>query len=108
MVQQGDGHKPIWASELGWNSQPETVTAEATFGRVSEELQARYTVRALERARTEWPWMGVTSLWFFRRPHQDEWEQPFFYFRMVNPDFSPRPVWWAVREYARGQGYAAR
>lgn len=101
MVDYRDGHKPIWASEVGWNSQPESVAAEPIFGRVSEELQARYTVRALERARAEWPWMGVTNLWFFRRPHQDEWDQPFFYFRMVDPDFTPRPVWHAVAEYAR-------
>lgn len=108
MVKNGDGAKPIWASEVGWNSQPESVKAEPTFGRVSEELQARYTVRALERARSEWPWMGVMNLWFFRRPHQDEWEQPFFYFRLVDPDFTPRPVWRAVREYAHAQGYGPR
>jgi hypothetical protein len=108
MVRNGDAAKPLWASEVGWNSQPESVTAEPTFGRVSEELRARYTVRALERARTEWPWMGVMNLWFFRRPHQDEWDQPFFYFRMVDPDFAPRPVWWAVRDYAHRQGYGPR
>lgn len=108
MVRRGDGAKPIWASEVGWNSQPAEVTAEPTFGRVSDELQARYTVRALERARAEWPWMGVMNLWFFRRPHQDEWDEPFFYFRMVDPDFTPRPVWWAVREYAHRQGYGPR
>jgi hypothetical protein len=106
MVNNGDASKAIWASEVGWNSQPESVPGEPTFGRVSEELQARYTVRALERARTEWPWMGVMNVWFFRRPHQDEWDQPFFYFRMVDPDFRPRPVWWAVREYAHRLGYA--
>jgi polysaccharide biosynthesis protein PslG len=105
MVRNGDGAKSVWASEFGWNSQPDSVKAEPTFGRVSEELQARYTVRALERARDEWPWMGVMNLWFFRRPHQDEWEQPFFYFRMVDPDFTPRQVWWAVRDYAHRQGY---
>lgn len=108
MVRNGDAGKAVWASEVGWNSQPESVTAEPTFGRVSEELQARYTVRALERARTEWPWMGVMNLWFFRRPHQDEWDQPFFYFRMVDPDFTPRPVWWAVRDYAHRMGYGPR
>ena len=107
MVRNGDAAKPVWASEVGWNSQPPSVAAPPTFGQVSEELQARYTVRALERARTEWPWMGVMNIWFFRRPHQDEWDQPFFYFRMVDPDFTPRPVWWAVRDYAHQQGYAS-
>ena len=108
MVRNGDAAKAVWASEVGWNSQPASVTAPPTFGRVSEELQARYSVRALERARSEWPWMGVMNLWFFRRPHQDEWDQPFFYFRMVDPDFTPRPVWWAVRDYAHRKGYGPR
>jgi hypothetical protein len=108
MVKNGDAAKAVWASEVGWNSQPESVIAEPTFGRVSDELQARYTVRALERAREEWPWMGVMNLWFFRRPYQDEWDQPFFYFRMVDPDFTPRPVWWAVRDYAHRMGYGPR
>lgn len=108
MVRNGDAAKAVWASEVGWNSQPESVPAPATFGRVSEELQARYTVRALERARTEWPWMGVMNIWFFRRPHQDEGDQPFFYFRLVDPDFTPRPVWWAVRDYAHQLGYGPR
>jgi hypothetical protein len=27
---------------------------------------------------------------------------------MVEPDFTPRPVWSAVREYAHRQGYGPR
>ena len=100
MVKNGDAAKPIWASEMGWNVQPESVTDEPIFGRVTEELQARYTVRGLQRAAEEWPWMGVMNLWFFKRADDRELEQPFYYFRMVDPDFTPRPVYGAIKAMA--------
>ena len=99
MVRNGDASKPIWASEMGWNAQPESVSAEPVFGRVSEELQARYTVRGFERAAEEWPWMGVMSIWFFKRADDRERDQPFYYFRMAEPDLTPLPVYHAVKEY---------
>ncbi|HEX9015001.1 MAG TPA: cellulase family glycosylhydrolase [Chloroflexota bacterium] len=100
MVRNGDAAKPIWASEMGWNTQPESVTAAPTFGRVSEALQASYTVRAFQRAAEEWPWMGVMSVWFFKRADDHESDQPFYYFRMVDPDFTPRPVYGAIKALA--------
>lgn len=99
MVRNGDASKPIWASEMGWNAQPESVTAEPVFGRVSEELQARYTVRGFQRAAEEWPWMGVMNIWFFKRADDHERDQPFYYFRMAEPDLTPLPVYHAVKEY---------
>lgn len=97
MVRNGDASKPIWASEMGWNAQPDSVKAEPIFGRVSEELQARYTVRGFRRAAEEWPWMGVMNIWFFKRVDDHEKDQPFYYFRMVEPDFATHPVYDAVK-----------
>ena len=99
MVRNGDASKPIWASEMGWNVQPESVTAEPVFGRVSESLQARYTVRGFQRAAEEWPWMGVMNLWFLKRADDRDRNQPFYYFRMMEPDFTPLPVYQAVKQY---------
>ena len=99
MVKNGDASKPVWASEMGWNAQPDSLQVEPTFGRVSEDLQARYTVRAFQRAADEWPWMGVMNLWFFKRASDSEKDQPFYYFRMVEPDFETHPVYDAVKEY---------
>ena len=99
MVRNGDASKAIWASEMGWNAQPESVKAEPVFGRVSEELKARYTVRGLQRAAEEWPWMGVMNIWFFKRADDHERDQPFYYFRMAEPDLTPLPVYYAVKEW---------
>ncbi|MFQ6001474.1 MAG: hypothetical protein ACE5LG_07360, partial [Anaerolineae bacterium] len=72
-------------------------------GRVSEELQAQYAVRAYERAQEEWPWMGVMSYWFFKRADDREKDQPFYYFRLVEPDFTPHPAYWALKELTTSQ-----
>ena len=102
MVRQGDAEKPIWVSEMGWNTVPEPLPPY--FGRVTEAQQARYTVEGFERARAEWPWMGVVNVWFFKRVSDEELSQPFYYFRMMEPDFTPLPVWTAVAQYAPHPG----
>ena len=99
MVRHGDAHKPIWAAEVGWNALPEDFAGVPVYGRVSLEQQARYAVEAYRRAR-EWPWMGVMNYWFFRRPSDAERDQAWYYFRMVEPDFTTLPVYDAVAELA--------
>jgi len=101
MVGHGDAAKPIWISEMGWNAAPEDVRPD--FGRVTEEQQARYAVGAYRRAQEEWPWVGVNSYWFLKRPADWEIDQAWYYFRMLEPDFTPLPVYDAVAEYANAE-----
>ena len=98
MVRHGDGHKPIWISEMGWNVAPPDLAP--IYGRVTEEQQATYAVEGFERARQDWPWVGVVNYWFFKRPGDSERNQTWYYFRMLEPDFTPLPVWNAVAQYA--------
>ena len=104
MVRNGDAERPIWATEMGWNAQPAGFSGPAPYGAVSPELQARYTVRAFERAREEWPWMGVMAIWFLKLNEPWEPVQPWHFFRILEPDFTPRPVYHALREYAAARG----
>jgi polysaccharide biosynthesis protein PslG len=108
MVRHNDANKPIWAAEVGWNAQPESVSSPAIFGRVSEETQSRYTVRAFERAREEWPWMGVMAIWFFKRADYSWTDEPMYYFRMAEPDLTPRKLYFTVQEYTRQRGLTAK
>ncbi len=98
MVKNGDEHKPIWISEMNWNAVPADFPTKP-YGYVTEEQQARYVVEAYRRAQAEWPWVGVVNFWFFKRPSEAEKDQPWYYFRMVEPDFTPLPVYDAVKEY---------
>jgi hypothetical protein len=55
MLRHGDGETPVWATTYGW----------AVSEEVSREEQAEYVVRGLERAWSEWPWMGLMIQWQF-------------------------------------------
>jgi hypothetical protein len=103
MVRNDDADKPIWISEMGWNAVPEGLPAP--FGRVTEERQANYAVEAYLRAQAEWPWLGVVNYWFFKRPSEVEEGQPWYYFRMFEPDFTPLPVYSAVADFATDQEF---
>ncbi|HXF62877.1 MAG TPA: hypothetical protein VNK95_14735 [Caldilineaceae bacterium] len=99
MVANGDGHKPIWLSEMNWNAAPDGV--EPRYGRVTLEQQARYLPLAYDRVLREWPWIGVAATWYLKRA-TDEWERngrPEAYFRLLAPDFTPQPVYEAMQRY---------
>jgi hypothetical protein len=98
MVQNGDAAKPIWLTEMNWNAPPDGL-ADKSFGFVTPEQQARYAVLAYQRAQQEWPWMGVVNTWFFKRASDSEQDQAMYYFRLVEPDFTPLPVYHALKEY---------
>lgn len=107
MVANGDAHKAIWISEAAWNPQPEDpslVNSQyGNFGIVTEEQAARYMPLAYQRAQEEWPWLGNISYWFFKRPSDYEKNQAFYYFRMVEPDFTPLPVYKSMKHYITTQ-----
>ena len=103
MVRHGDAHKPIWISELGWNVVPDGMPQ--TFGQVSEEEQARYAVEAYERILTEWPWVEVGAYWFFKEAGEDR-SQPKYFFRLMEPNFTPLPAYDALAEALPSMGEA--
>ncbi len=116
MTRYGDTATPVWATEFGYNSLPKGWNGEPSiWGKnVDEQTQARYLVGGLTRMTEEWPWMGEVFIWGFRwaeRPGLFGKDQnnpvglpkPEPYFALVNYDFTPRPSWNAVRQFARGQ-----
>jgi polysaccharide biosynthesis protein PslG len=101
MVQNGDAEKSIWISEAAWNPQPydPVIIQNGAFGIVSQEQAARYMPLAYERAMQEWPWIGNISYWFFKHADDSRRNQAMYYFRMVEPDFTPLPVYNSMRNY---------
>ncbi len=108
MVRNGDAAKPIWIGEMSWNPVPDDpgITDRGEYGQVTDEQAARYAVQAYQRARAEWPWVGVVSYWFFKRADDSDKSKSYYYFRLVDPDFTPRPVYAAIKQYAQSLGLA--
>jgi hypothetical protein len=99
MERNGDSAIPVWATEMGWNVNPPSFAVQQ-FGRVTPDLQARYTVRAFERAREQWPWMRVGFVWFWKRADETNRNQDWYWFRVAEPDFRLLPVYYALKDAA--------
>jgi hypothetical protein len=108
MVRNGDAHKPIWISEMNSNAVPtgpdgQDITGWGAYGQVSQETQAQWAPLAYERAQAEWPYVGVVNFWFFKPASDADANQAYYYFRMVEPDFSTLPVYESIKTYAQAQ-----
>jgi polysaccharide biosynthesis protein PslG len=103
MVANGDADKPIWISEAAWNpvDSPEVpeMADKLRYGSATREQAARYMPLAYQRAQQEWSWVGVINYWFFKRASDAGQDDPSYYFRMVEPDFTPLPVYDAMKNY---------
>jgi hypothetical protein len=101
MEKYGDKNKAIWINEYGWNAAPPDFPKEALhWGRVTEQQQAEYTIRGLQLARANWDWVGVINIWYFRQVGDIPPDRADYYFRMVDVDFTPRLVYWRLKEIA--------
>ncbi|MEA3407563.1 MAG: hypothetical protein U9R48_05725 [Chloroflexota bacterium] len=107
MEDYGDSDKAIWFNEYGWNAAPPSMASDKLiWQRVSEEEQAEYTLRGIELARQEWPWAGVFMIWYFRQVGNIPRERADYYFRLVDPDFTPQRLYFAVQDAAATQSAA--
>lgn len=101
MVKNGDANKPIWISEAGWNPVPNdpAIVEGDRYGRVTMAQAAEWAPLAYERALKEWPWIGVISWWYFKPADEHTKGDSSYYFRLVEPDFTPTPVYEALKAY---------
>jgi polysaccharide biosynthesis protein PslG len=96
LVEAGYSQLPIYITEGGWNDHPRWTKA------VAPSQRAAYTVRAYQKALEEWPWCQAVVLWAFRYPRPANTYQDYFTF--VTTDFTPKPIYFAVQRYAKGEG----
>jgi len=92
MVAYGDTGKPCFVTEAGWNDHPRWTRA------VSPAERMLYTQQAYDLALRQWPWCEAVAMWAFRFPWPQRTYQDHFSF--VAPDFTPRAVYEAVRQYS--------
>jgi hypothetical protein len=95
LVNAGYANMPIYITEGGWNDHPRWTKA------VPPSQRAAYTIQAYQQALEEWPWCRAVVLWAFRYPRPANTYQDYFTF--VTTDFTPKPIYFDVQRYARGE-----
>ncbi|MCL4395475.1 MAG: hypothetical protein M1482_11865, partial [Chloroflexi bacterium] len=91
MSAHGDANKPVWAVEFGWNALPaDWQGAPSPWGTDMEPVQSARLTAAIERARSEWPWMTALIAQTFQpdAPSDD----PIWGFALVDREFRPRAL----------------
>ncbi len=114
MVANGDAEKAMWASHWGWHALPEGWDgAPSVWGQTDEATQGAHSAALLNRARDEWPWMGAMIIENLQpKPpppgiSQEDLQNARWGFSLLAPDGTPRPVYEAIRDWARSQPDAA-
>jgi hypothetical protein len=92
VVSHGDGHKPLWATEVGWTT--EAVTDGQAWLQVTDEEQAAYLVGAFEKARKEWPWLERLAVWNLSAGLDPDDEKRGY--SIVDDQYRPRPAYEAL------------
>jgi hypothetical protein len=101
MEKHGDTNKAVWFNEYAWNASPKDMPKEQlVWQRVTEQQQADWTVEGVQRAQRDWPWSGAFCTWYFRQVGDVSPAKSEYYFRLVDPDFTPRPVYNAIKQAA--------
>jgi hypothetical protein len=100
MVENGDGRKLVWATELGWTTDP--VGAAQQWFEVSEQEQSRYLVGAFERAGQEWPWLDRIAVWNLSRGLVADDDRRGY--SILTCDGLPKPAYEALAEIFKEEG----
>ncbi len=94
MLANGDGHKPVYITESGWNDHPRWTQA------VRPSQRSAYTLRAFQYAEQNWQWLEKLCIWALRYP-ADVYSYP-DNFTLVTSGFVEKPIYFALQDYARG------
>ena len=98
MLANGDGKKPLWASNYGWNALPGNWAGDASiWGEVTEDEQVRYTLETLDRVHREMPWLGPLFLQHWQPPAEPTSAQ--WGFALVKHDGSTSALLRALQAY---------
>src|SRR5436189_1323058 len=96
MVKRGDGAKPVYITEGGWNDSSRWSYAVKPYQRTE------YTIAAYRKAADDWPWCKAVTLWASRLPTPAH--TYFDNYTFLTPDFIPKAVYLEVQAYAGGRG----
>jgi hypothetical protein len=100
MVARGDGAKPIWFTEYGWSSHPNTSATPYWQMGVTEQQQGDYLIRTLRWVAQNAPYV-TNAFWYndldtqFGDVHGDN-------YGLLRTNLSPKPAYTALKSYLTG------
>jgi hypothetical protein len=94
MREYGDGNKPIYITESGWNDHPRYTKAV----RPGERIE--YTLDSFRLVEQKWPNVKNLCIWNFRVPlPQLNYTD---YYTFVTTEFRVKPIYTAIQAYTHG------
>ena len=97
MISYGDAAKPVWAVEFGWNALPQGWEGKPSpWGTDTEPVQSDRLLRAVQRARSEWGWMGAMLAQTLQPNAPDD--DPAWGFALVDKSGQPRALYAALKD----------
>ena len=101
MAEQGDGDKPVWATEVGWTT--DAVQPGQRWLEVTESEQAEYLGAVFEKAGGEWPWLERIAVWNLSQglPEDDEKQG----YSILASDGSLKAAYQTLATMLRGQQF---
>lgn len=94
MLSNGDVHKPVWATEVGWTTS--AADEQQSWLKVSKEQQASYLVGAFEKAKHDCPWLELVVVWNLSaglQPDDEKWG-----YSIVDDEYNPHPAYVALAQ----------
>ena len=101
MVARGDSAKPIWATEYGWSSHPNTGSEPAWKRGVTEQQQADYLVRSLSWFGSRHPY--VTNVFWYNERNKTTGDPQEDNYGILRRDLSDKPAYTAVKSFLAAQ-----
>ncbi|MFN2593943.1 MAG: cellulase family glycosylhydrolase [Actinomycetota bacterium] len=103
MLDRGDSATPIWITEFGWSSHPDTGNEPNWQLGVTEQQQADYAVRALQFVSSNFPYVQK-AFWYDASDSSIDYSDASLRvhennFGLLHRDLTPKPVYSAVRDY---------
>ena len=97
MISHGDAAKPVWAVEFGWNALPQGWEGKPSpWGTDTQPVQSDRLARAVQRARSEWGWMGAMLAQTLQPNAPDD--DPAWGFALVDKGGQPRALYAALKD----------
>lgn len=93
MQAYGDGDKPVYITETGWNDHPRFSYA------VSPSQRINYTLEMYRYTKDSYSWLKAICLWQFRLPAPTNSYPD--YFTLVSPSFQTKPIYQALQRYTQ-------